>query len=185
MEFKINYTKDGSEITETYIYDFNKMSVARIFYAEQLFILDLEFYRKENIPGTDEQFMKAIKRSAYKKALRTLLMKKLENGFEPFNDEVEPDISLFENIKGEDYYRLVDVKNDFFFKSEILRKNSMTESLNILNELKDSVTNEQFQLLMETAKVLTIEEQRGKNSEPNITAKNIGIKKSKSQKAGI
>lgn len=148
-EFTITYEKDGSEIKESYIYNFDKLTMDRIFAAEQLFVLNAEFYQKHNVPGNPEQLTKEMERMTLNKAYKTLLMKKNGNGFVKYNPE-DNDFEIFSYLNGKDYTALMEVKDDFFSNSKILSSISVQQSLSLIGELAKEMDGEQFKSMMRT-----------------------------------
>lgn len=177
MDFILIKDIDGSQVTETYIYDFNLLTMDRIFAAEQLFIINSEFYQKQNVPGNTEQLNKEMERKTLERAYQALLMKKTANGFEKYDGTKEPD--LFQYIKGADYERLLEVKNDFFQKSKTLSQPSIQQSLGLIEQLKTVIPESMWQELIGGVLNGSINTKNpaGKSLESIITQKNTLSKK--------
>lgn len=168
------YDEKGSEIKQTYVYSFAKMSMKRVFAAEQLFLLNSEFYAKQNVPGTDEQFLKNMERKTLQKALEAILMKEIPQGrFEKYNPEQEPEFDIFDGISGEDYDRVMVCKDDFFSRSKVLSKTSINAFLEPILKLKEILPENMLSGIITNIMVAGIKGSAGNNSENDGIQENI------------
>lgn len=136
IEFK---TKAG----ETYVYDFDLMTMEQIMTAETYFKLNEKMFRV--LPGTPSDLALATQQMALKNAYATLLIKKNKDGsFEPFspnNDNIE----ALKNLTGKkNREKLEEAKNDFFAKlnsSSMVSMEQLETLLNVIKMLPESVQN--------------------------------------------
>ena len=166
-EFEISYIKDGSKVTDVYAYNFLKMTMARIFQAEQLFILDS--VRK------DEQLTEVIQRSNFQKAMSLLFIKKTDLGFVVLNEEQS--LMLFDYMTGEHYNDLMKIKEDFFEHSQVLQPLTMMKYLEPLAKLSNEMPKEQFKSLLDTIEQSKVRQNLGQEIVAEKTEKVKKVKK--------
>ena len=154
--FNSNLIKTFKVNNLEYEYNFNRMQISRILHAEQLFVLDAEFYKKESLPGSDEQFIKGIQRKLPQKALATILMKKTQNGYEDF--EPENETNILDLLTGKDYGALQEVKADFFSLSLILQKLLTEQSLTLIEKSTQNLNEEQLKSVLKEMRSVNIVE---------------------------
>ena len=128
IEFK---TKSG----ETYIYDFEQMSMEQIMTAETYFKLHEKMLKV--MPATPNDLMVATDQMSLKQAYASLLLKKNADGsYEPFST-TNNNLEALKNIIGSDSRQKLEMaKTDFFSKLGNATPVSMEQLENLMNVVK-------------------------------------------------
>jgi len=128
VEFKAN---NG----ETYIYDFEQMSMEQVMTAETFFKLHEKMLKV--MPATPNDLMVATDQMSLKQAYSALLLKKLPDGsLEPFSPSTNG-IDALRYITGTDNRKKLEaIKTDFFGRSGSSTPVSMEQLENLMSVVK-------------------------------------------------
>lgn len=143
-DFEVIFNIDGVE----YYYNFNVMSMDRIFQAEKFFTIEME--SNQQLPQLPEEVTVAANRQITRQAYAALLIKKDKNGYEPYNPAKVSSFDVLSQITGKDYKRLQECREDFFINTGLQSKELMMQSRDIIRQLSE-VDGEKLMPLLATA----------------------------------
>jgi len=125
---------------DEFVYDYNRMGISRMLAGRKLFhISNKEF---QNTPANTDELTSLVTREAERQAFATILMKKVDEGFEKYNSyELNSFDALDELTCGEHAEKLMECQDHFFLKVGLQSPELMMQSLDITNGLLSVVKN--------------------------------------------
>lgn len=169
----------GDVVFDTYIYDYDRLTVSRVLAAKKLFIMHSKEFSLPPKSFTDINEM--LSREVEKRAFNAILMKQMDNGgFENYDVSLQSDISILDRLTGTQYDTLMRCQDDFFSRIGLQSNELMMQSIGILSQFGDimkglteasqstgSSIAEMMDLVMTAAK--TFDSQPESNSQLNST----------------
>jgi hypothetical protein len=118
-------------VYDTYVYDFNLLSVDRVLTARKLFHLSTKDYAQA--PKQNDELEVLVKRESEKMAFAAILMKLNEDGIPEPYDPYQTSSKFLGQITGEENFnKLMECQGDFFHKAGLQSPELMTQSLDIM-----------------------------------------------------